>query len=220
MIYAIVDTHALASADLDPIAFAEACIAARPWALQLRMKNTGVNDAHAETRERLASAIAERSRAAKVPFVVNDDADLAARVEAEMVHVGQGDEPAHAVRARYGSLRVGVSTHTLLELARALADRANLAYVAFGPVFATASKAHPEKTVGPELLRQAWALARAANVPLVAIGGLHAGNLPALRGMASAVAIIGALTSAMRDGGAAGVAARFAELRTAVGDAS
>jgi len=210
VIYAIVDTQAIANAGLDAMAFADACIAARPWALQLRAK-----DASAEERERLARAIVERTRAANVPFVVNDDADLAARVNAEMVHVGQGDESPRAVRAGHPSLRIGVSTHTIAEMEHALAAREDLAYVAFGPVFATASKAHPEPAVGIELLAQASVIARAANVPLVAIGGLHAGNLPALRGQATAVAVIGALTAAMRDGGAAGVIARFAELRDA-----
>jgi thiamine-phosphate pyrophosphorylase len=62
---------------------------------------------------------------------------------------------------------VGVSTHTLEQLAAA--DRTSADYVAFGPIFHTATKKNPDPVVGTELLRQARAITKK---PLVAIGGI------------------------------------------------
>jgi thiamine-phosphate pyrophosphorylase len=67
-------------------------------------------------------------------------------------------------------LRVGVSTHNETQLVEALTLRPD--YVAFGPIFATASKAGADPALGLEALGRAAALASAAGIPLVAIGGL------------------------------------------------
>lgn len=66
---------------------------------------------------------------------------------------------------------MGVSTHDLAQLERALAERPD--YVALGPIFATQSKRGADPPLGLETLKQGAALARAAGVPLVAIGGLE-----------------------------------------------
>ncbi len=208
-IYVICDITALERAGVDALAFSDACIMQGPWALQLRAKH-----ASREERETLARALRARTRAAGVRFVVNDDADLAARVEADMVHVGQGDERVALVRARHPRLGVGVSTHVLAELEQAILEQPS--YVAFGPVYATASKDAHEPVVGPELLARAATRARQAGVSLVAIGGLDATRVRTLYASAAcaphAVAMIGVLVNAMRDGGEAGVRAAFAEL--------
>jgi thiamine-phosphate pyrophosphorylase len=101
-----------------------------------------------------------------VPLVVNDRPDLASLVGADFVHVGQDDLPVEAVR-RFG-VRVGLSTHSPGELARAEAD-----YVGVGPVFNTPTKAG-QPAVGLEYVRHA---ARHAPVPWFAIGGIDETNV-------------------------------------------
>jgi thiamine-phosphate pyrophosphorylase len=101
-------------------------------------------------------------------FIVNDRADVALAVGADGVHVGQDDLPVEMARAVVGAGRmVGFSTHNLEQVA--LADKTSADYIAFGPVFATQSKAQPDPVVGLEGLRRAR---EATRKPLVAIGGI------------------------------------------------
>lgn len=187
-LYALVDTDALAARGIDPTAFAAAVLQARPAALQLRAKGLGARDALA-----LLRSIAPLARSAGVPFFANDRPDLALLAGCDGVHVGQDDVPLGDVRAFAPSLRVGVSTHDLAQLARALDDAPD--YVAFGPVFATSSKARPDPVVGLDGLAAARALvaARAPLTPLVAIGGIDLDRAPSVRDRGAIGAVIGAL---------------------------
>lgn len=129
------------------------------------------------------------TRAAGCLLFANDRVDLALLAQCDGVHVGQEDLPVTVVRRTAPELRVGVSTHSLAELERALQDKPD--YVAFGPVFTTLSKANAEPEVGPERLAQAHGLCRAAGVALVAIGGIEAEHARDI--VADEVALIGAL---------------------------
>jgi thiamine-phosphate diphosphorylase len=91
-------------------------------------------------------------------------------------------------------LLVGVSTHDLDQLRAALDSRPT--YAAFGPVYATASKANPEPATGLALLQQAHQLAREASVPLVAIGGVNETTLGEVAAHCDYVAAIGLLLPA------------------------
>lgn len=152
---------------------ARALLASRPTALQLRAKRE-----EARVTLALLRALAPLARAADVPLVANDRVDLAALAGADLVHLGQDDLPlADARRVATGvgaALRFGRSTHDAAQLAAELADRPD--YVAFGPVFGTSSKADASATVGLERLARAVEAARAAAVPLVAIGGVSRAN--------------------------------------------
>lgn len=102
-------------------------------------------------------------------LVVNDDLEAALAGGAGAVHLGQEDLPlAEARRRAGGALRIGVSTHDLDQVARAVAGGAD--YLGFGPVYPTATKADPDPVVG--LDRLAAAVRLAAPVPVVAIGGV------------------------------------------------
>lgn len=103
-------------------------------------------------------------------FIVNDRCDIALAVEADGVHVGQGDLPLPLARAvlKSGQL-IGVSTHTPDQVREASASGAD--YVGFGPVFPTASKADHEPVVGVEGLREARPV---TPLPIFAIGGMTA----------------------------------------------
>lgn len=172
-----------------PFEQAQAACAGGAAVVQLRAKVL----TDAETLE-VAQRIRALSREHGVLFVVNDRFDLALAAEADGVHLGQGDLapgrlPA-SVRAR---LLVGRSTHTP-EQARA-ALREPIDYLAFGPVFGTASKRSAWSERGTPALE---AVARiAGSQPLVAIGGIDAGNAPAVAAAgASGFAVISAVADA------------------------
>jgi thiamine-phosphate pyrophosphorylase len=185
-LYAIVDVGTLTARRLDPIAFAEAVLRARPAALQLRAKDTPSREVLALLRE-----LAPRCHRVGVPLVANDRPDLAVLAGCDFVHVGQTDMPVDRVRRIAPGLRVGVSTHTIEQLETALALRPD--YVAFGPVFATTTKRDPDAVVGVEGVRAAHALAAAARVSLVAIGGITLERVGALVGRVDAAAVVSGL---------------------------
>ena len=122
----------------------------------------------AATRRRRAQAVLDACRAHGALCIINDDAELAAVLGADGVHLGRDDgNPAHA-RAIVGPDRlVGVSCYDQPALAAA-AVAAGADYVAFGSVWPSATK--PTAVRAPlELLAT---IARAATVPVVAIGGI------------------------------------------------
>jgi len=112
-------------------------------------------------------------------------------VPAAGVHLGQRDLPPAAARRVVGpDCRIGLSTHDDEQLAAAAADP-DVDLVAVGPVFPTASKASPDPVVGLGFVRRARA---ATSKPLVAIGGIDAGNLAqVLAAGADEVAVLSAL---------------------------
>ena len=116
--------------------------------------------------------------AAGVPVVVNDDVMLALRSRAHGAHVGQDDMPAAAARRVLDHRWLGVSTHDVAQLKLAVAAGAD--YVGFGPCFPTATKGY-DQGQKPEAIADAVAAARALAVPLFAIGGITADNLPQLQ---------------------------------------
>jgi thiamine-phosphate pyrophosphorylase len=131
---------------------------------------------------------------AGVRLVANDRPDLAILAGCDLVHVGQDDMPIDRVRRIAPGLGVGVSTHSLEQLDAALAARP--AYVAYGPVFPTTTKEDPDPVVGVAGLSAAYARARAAGVPLVAIGGITYERASTIVATTDAVAAIAALMPA------------------------
>lgn len=182
-LYAIVDTKVLAHRHTDPIAYARAVLAARPAALQLRAKDVPAREILGILR-----ALGPCCRQAGVPLVANDRADLAALAGCDIVHIGQEDLPYELVHRIAPQLGVGISTHNMEQLDRALSSRPR--YVAFGPVFETATKVNPDPVVGLAGLRQASKRARAAGIPLVAIGGITLALAPEVATLADSCAVI------------------------------
>jgi thiamine-phosphate pyrophosphorylase len=171
----------------------EAALAGGARVVQLRLKRTRDREALALVRESAAKA-----RAAGVLLIVNDRFDLAELGGADGVHLGQDDVPPERLPASARErLLVGLSTHTRAQLHEALARPAD--YLAFGPVFGTASKASAFAARGLEELA---ACARLCDRPLVAIGGIHAGNVALVRRAgAAAAALISAVADAVDPAG-------------------
>ncbi len=138
-------------------------------------------------------ALAERLRAATARtdalLLVNDRVDVALAAGADGVHLGGGSMPVDdARRLLPADALVGVSTHAADEVRATTAD-----YAVFGPVRATPSKASFGPPQGIERLRAATAAA----VPVLAIGGIEPGDVPAMRAAgAHGVAVIRAILAA------------------------
>ena len=216
-LYAIVDVATLTQHDLCALRFTEAVLAAAPAAVQLRDKRLG-----SAPTLKLLRQLHRLTAVAGVPLFGNDRADLAALAGCEGVHVGQHDLPVPlarqvARRAGRGELLVGMSAHNEAELTRALAQQPD--YVAFGPVFATTSKAQPDPTLGLEGLRRLVDLARPSGLPVVAIGGISAANATRVARSCGCAAVIGGLLPAAMPTGKEAVYAAVAERATALGQA-
>ena len=132
--------------------------------------------------------VVERGRgfaALGVTFIVNDDVEAALRLDADGVHLGQGDSGAE--RARAHGLVLGRSVATAEQVEAADAD-----YLGAGPIWATPSKLDADPPIGLDGLRL---ICLAADVPVVAIGGVDASNAGACIGAGAAgVAVIRAAT--------------------------
>jgi thiamine-phosphate pyrophosphorylase len=187
-LYAIADVDFASRARIDVFELARELLRARPAALQLRAKHLGDGD----TLTLLRRVVAE-ARDTGVPVFANDRPDLAVLAGCDGVHVGQDDLTVSEVRRFAKELLVGVSTHSIEQLSRALAERPD--YVAFGPVFGTASKERPDPIVGVEGLRRAWNLVGSRR-PVVAIGGITLERASEVAAWCDCAAVIGALVPA------------------------
>lgn len=130
-------------------------------------------DKHSDPAERLrkARALRELTRRYGVPFIVNDHIDLALEVDADGVHLGQGDVPLEEARRRMGSKIVGISTHAIEEAL--LAQEQGADYIGAGPVYATQTKADVVAPVGLDYIRE---VSERIGIPFVAIGGIKLHN--------------------------------------------
>lgn len=135
--------------------------------IQLREKNLG----HAEFLNE-AIEIQKLCREYGVPFVINDDVELAKEINADGVHVGQSDMEALDVRAKLGDDKIiGVSAQTVEQAM--LAEKHGADYIGVGAVFPTASKDDAD-AVSFETLS---AICKAVKIPVIAIGGITEENL-------------------------------------------
>jgi thiamine-phosphate pyrophosphorylase len=155
---------------------------------QYRNKTASMKEAYGE-------ALALRQAAAKagVLFIVNDRCDLALAVDADGVHLGQGDLPLDLARRVMGPDKlIGISTHNLDQVRDASAGKPD--YVGFGPIFTPGSKQDHDPVVGLEGLR---AMRRLTSLPVFAIGGIQidqAGEV--MRAGANGVAVVSAILKA------------------------
>lgn len=128
----------------------------------------------------------------EVPFIVNDNVDIAVACGADGIHVGQEDLAAGEVRRRVGeNMILGVSVHTVEEARQAVQDGAD--YLGLGTVFPTSTKTDVD-VMPRDTLR---AICGAVDVPIVAIGGLNRSNILQLSGSGvDGVALVSAIFSA------------------------
>lgn len=155
---------------------------------QYRNKTASMKDAYVE-------ALALRRAAAKagVLFIINDRCDLTLAVDADGVHLGQGDLPLDLARNVLGPDKlIGISTHNPDQVREATAGKPD--YLGFGPIFKPGSKQEHDPVVGLDGLR---AIRSLTSLPVFAIGGIQidqAGEV--MRAGANGVAVISAILKA------------------------
>ena len=172
----------------------EAALQGGATCVQMREK-----ELNAEAFLREARAMREVTARHGVPFIVNDDVEIALACGADGVHVGQSDLKACEARKRIGPGKIlGVSVHTVEQAVQAAENGAD--YLGVGAVFSTSTKQDADR-VSADMLQN---ICRAVSVPVVAIGGISAQNIAQLSGSGIAgVAVISAIFASPDAGEAA-----------------
>lgn len=169
-VYAVTDRYWLKDETLAQVV--EKAILGGTTFVQLREKN-----ATDEEFLQLALDVQKVCKKYNVPFVINDNVELAAKIGADGVHVGQSDMNALDVRALVGSDKIlGVSAQTVEQAV--LAEKQGADYLGVGAVFRTSMKDDADY-VPYETLK---AICDAVTIPVVAIGGITANNMHELKG--------------------------------------
>lgn len=138
-----------------------------------------------------AFEIKDLCRQYNVPFVINDNVEIAVKVNADGIHIGQKDMEAGYVRSVIGEDKIlGVSAQTVEQAL--LAEKMGADYLGVGAVFSTGSKADADD-VSIDALK---AICEAVSIPVVAIGGIGASNILQLTGSGvCGVAVISAIST-------------------------
>jgi thiamine-phosphate pyrophosphorylase len=129
-----------------------------------------------------------------IPFIVNDDIDLAVEIGADGVHIGQEDAAVRTVREKIGKKKIlGVSVHSMEEAMVAIKEGAD--YFGIGPVFPTKTKADAKPSRGTTLIerlrKDGW------EIPIVGIGGITIENARSVvKAGANGVSVITAISHA------------------------
>lgn len=165
LLYAVTDRTWLNGATLESTV--EKVLAAGVTFLQLREKDLTDEEFLAE-----ANKIKPLAQKHNVPFVINDNMEVAIKCGADGVHVGQSDIVDKDVRALVGpDMILGISANTVETARRAEASGAD--YIGVGAVFGTATKKDAQ-AISVERLREICA---AVSIPVVAIGGINEHNI-------------------------------------------
>lgn len=187
-LYFIMGTVNLAGRD--PLHVLEEALKGGVTSFQLREKGPGALTG--EELKAFALACQQLCEQYSVPFIVNDNIDLAIEIAADGIHIGQEDGYISAVREKVGpDMLIGVSTHSVTE-AIAAAD-AGADYIGLGPVYETQTKVDTQPVIGVETIKEVASLL--PGLPIVAIGGIserRAGTV--IKAGASGVAVISAIS--------------------------
>lgn len=169
LLYAITDRHWLNGKTL--YSQVELALKGGATMIQIREKDLDEN-AFLKEAEQIQSLCAKY----RVPFIVNDNVELAVKIGADGVHVGQSDMAAKDVRALIGKDKIlGVSAQTVEQALEA--QKCGADYLGTGAVFPTGSK-NDAQVLGVQTLKE---ICSAVNIPVVAIGGISKDNIIELK---------------------------------------
>ncbi|EOO13565.1 MULTISPECIES: thiamine phosphate synthase [Bacillus cereus group] len=158
---------------------------------QLREKGEGALTG--EKRIDFAKELQALCKEYDVPFIVNDDVELALELDADGVHVGQDDEGITSVRKKMGDKIIGVSTHTIEEARWAIENGAD--YLGVGPIFPTSTKKDTKAVQGTKGLK--YFREQEITIPIVGIGGITIENTASvMEAGADGVSVISAISLA------------------------
>ncbi|MDA8226833.1 MAG: thiamine phosphate synthase [Desulfitobacterium hafniense] len=154
----------------DPLEVLREAIRGGITLFQFREKGTGA--LMDEEKYRFAKEIQEMCEQASIPFIVNDDIELAVSLNADGVHIGQEDEAVEIVRKKIGDKILGVSVYSLEEAVKAIEEGAD--YLGLGPVFYTSTKKDAKEVQGTSLIKSLRE--NGIQIPIVGIGGITSEN--------------------------------------------
>ncbi|MCM3706095.1 thiamine phosphate synthase [Cytobacillus firmus] len=158
---------------------------------QFREKGAGC--LQGKEKESLAKRLQVICNESGIPFIVNDDIELALNINADGVHIGQEDEPADVVRRKIGSKILGVSVHNMIEAEAAIRQGAD--YLGIGPIYPTSTKDDAKEVQGLTFLKELRSAS--IQIPVVGIGGINANNTPPIMDAgADGVSVITAISRA------------------------
>ena len=191
LLYAVTDRHWLNNRTLTDVV--RESLEGGVTMLQLREKTLAEPAFLAEAKELQALC-----REYHVPFIVNDNVDIALAMDADGVHVGQSDIKGRDIRAMIGPDKIlGISAGTVAEAVAA--EKAGADYIGVGAVFGTTTK----KNARNLSLEQLQEIQRSVHIPVVAIGGINASNIAELSGSGvDGVAVVSAIFAADDPGAA------------------
>jgi thiamine-phosphate pyrophosphorylase len=175
----------------DPVEVLKEAIAGGITFFQFREKGEGALTG--VEKYSLAKKLQSICKENHIPFIVNDDLDLAVEINADGVHIGQEDESVKTVREKIGDKILGVSVHTKEEAIAALRDGAD--YFGIGPVFPTTTKADAKPSRGTTLIEALRS--EGFTIPIVGIGGITSENAcSVMKAGADGVSVITAISHA------------------------
>ncbi|MGG4442208.1 thiamine phosphate synthase [Brevibacillus fortis] len=191
-VYFVVGTQDCEYSSEKTVKIVEAALRGGVGTLQLRDKGSKLT---AEEQYELGRQLQQLCRDHDTLFFVNDDVDLAIRLQADGVHVGQDDMALSEVRAKVGSkMYIGVSAGTVEEALAA--QNGGVDCIGVGAMFATRSKADAGEPIGPVGLKEIRK-AVGTELPIVGIGGITLVNASeVIAAGADGVAIISAISHA------------------------
>lgn len=160
-LYLVTDKDLLKDKDL--IKSLEEAILGGVTLLQLREKDDSTLDFYKE-----AMLVKELTKKYNIPYIINDRLDIALAVDADGVHLGQGDMPLNIARKLLGPDKIiGVSAHTIEEALKAQAGGAD--YIGVGAIFNTSTK----KDANSVTIISLEEIKKSVDIPVVAIGGIN-----------------------------------------------
>lgn len=184
-LYLVTDRHWLANRNLEDDV--EKAILGGVTMVQLREKNID-NDSFIE----LAKKVKQVCNKYKVPFIINDNLEVALAVDSDGIHIGQDDLPTSLVRQKIGPDKIlGVSAHNLDEAIAA--KKAGATYLGAGAMFSTTTK---DNTTNLSI-EQLQTITKNVDIPVVAIGGINYDNCLSLKNCNLAgIAVVSAIMAA------------------------
>lgn len=155
--------------------------------VQLREKNLDEQNFITEAKK-----IKQLCAKYQIPFIINDNLNVALAVDSDGIHIGQDDLPVNFVRDKIGPNKIlGVSVHNLNEAKKAESDGAD--YLGVGAVFSTTTKNDASNVTSKELLD----ITTNVDLPVVAIGGINQNNCLQLKGSKiNGIAVVSAIMDA------------------------
>lgn len=173
----------------DPVVILEEAISSGIAFFQYREKSV-----HALTKNEryvLSKQLQNSCMEHNIPFIINDDIELAYYLKADGVHLGQNDTSIKSAKARlHEECIIGISTSTLKEAM--YAEQQGADYIGVGPIYVTNTKEDAKKPIGLQTLNE---ISTKVNIPVVAIGGITKKTAKhVFKHGADAIAVISAIT--------------------------